>query len=76
MEKTLYNNYSDNCCAYCKLHKCSMTVKQMRKKECLNKQCWHLVKNDEHEYWKQRDRIKDKRKARKRAIELKLEINL
>ena len=76
MEKTLYNNYSDNCCAYCKLHKCSMTVKQMKRKECLKKQCWHLEKNEEHDYWRHKARMKEIRKERKQAIEFKLEIIL
>ena len=64
-QRTLYNCYSDNCCAYCKLHHCSMTVKQMKSKEYLQKQCWHLVKNEEHAYWKQRETMKQKRKDRK-----------
>ena len=68
MEKTLYNNYSDNCCAYCKLHHCSMTVKQMRKKECLQKQCWHLEKNEAHDFWRQHARMKELRKERKAAL--------
>jgi hypothetical protein len=42
-----------------------MTVKQMKSKECLQKQCWHLVKNEEHAYWKQRETMKQKRKDRK-----------
>ena len=65
MKQTLYNCYSNNCCAYCKLHKCSMTVKQMKMKECLQKQCWHLEKNEDHAYWRQRESMKAKRKSRK-----------
>lgn len=68
MNKTLYNGCSDNCCAYCKLHQCSITVKQMKQKECLQKQCWHLVKNEEHQYWRQREVMKQKRKDRKTRI--------
>ena len=68
MEKTLFNGCSDNCCADCKLHKCSMTVKQMRMKECLRKQCWHLEKNENHQYWRQRAVTKEKRKSRKMQI--------
>lgn len=68
MNRTLYNGCSDNCCGYCKLHQCSMTVKQMRQKECLQKQCWHLVKNEEHPYWKQRANMKQKRKNRKENL--------
>ena len=65
MKRTLYNGYSENCCAYCNLHHCAMTAKQMKCKECLQKQCWHLVKNEDHPYWKQRALMKQKRKARK-----------
>ena len=45
-----------------------MTVKQMKAKGCLQKQCWHLVKNEQHQYWKQRAAIKQKRIERKQAI--------
>ena len=68
MKQCLFNTCSDNCCAYCKLHHCSMTVKQMKAKNCLQKQCWHLAKNEEHPYWRQRDNAKRKRKNRKQAI--------
>lgn len=67
MKQTLYGCYSDNCCGYCKLHGCSMTVKQMKKKECLKKQCYHLKKNEDHPIWKQRERMKEIRKERKLA---------
>lgn len=68
MKACLFNSYSDNCCAYCKYHHCSMTVKQMRVKGCLKKQCWYLVKNEQHQYWKQRNGVKKKRKERKQMI--------
>lgn len=69
MKECLFNTFSDNCCAFCLHHHCSMTVKQMRAKGCLQKECWHLVKNEDHEYWRQRERTKQKRKARKQAID-------
>lgn len=68
MKECLFNSCSNNCCAYCHLHKCSMTVKQMKAKNCLGKQCWHLEKNEQHQYWKQREVMKNKRMARKEAI--------
>ena len=68
MQKTLYNGSSDNCCAYCNLHHCGMTAKQMRSKECLRKQCWHLVKNEQHDYWRYRESMKQKRITRKESI--------
>lgn len=68
METCLFNTCSDNIAAYCKLHRCSMTVKQMKCKNCLGKNCWHLQKNEQHDYWRQREAVKQKRKARKQAI--------
>lgn len=64
----LFNTCSDNCCAYCKFHHCNITVRQMRAKNCLQKQCHHLIKNENHSYWKQREAMKKKRKERKQAI--------
>lgn len=68
MKECLFNTYSDNCCAYCRHHRCSMTVKQMRAKGCLQKQCRYFIKNEEHPYWKQRAKAKQKRKDRKEMI--------
>ena len=68
MTKTLYNCYSDKCCGYCKHHNCGVTVKQLKHKECLKKQCHHLIKNENHDYWRQRERVKQLRKERKLAI--------
>ena len=68
METCLFNTHSNNIAAYCKFHKCGMTVKQMRCKNCLSKQCWHLVKNESHQYWAQREIMKQKRKERKNKI--------
>ena len=72
MENTLYGTCSNNCCAYCKRHGTYLTVKQMRGRECLGKQCRHLDKIETHEYWEQRNRTKQKRKARKMEIEKKI----
>lgn len=69
METCLYDTRSDNVVAYCKHHHCGMTVKQMRCKECLQKQCHYLRKNEEHQYWRQREVMKQKRKARKERLE-------
>ena len=68
MKECLFNTHSDNVAAYCRYHRCSMTVKQMRCKECLKKQCYYLVKNEEHQYWKQREMTKQKRHDRKTKI--------
>jgi hypothetical protein len=50
-----------------------MTAKQMKAKGCLQKQCWHLVKNEDHAYWRQRAATKQKRKDRKQMINMYVE---
>lgn len=55
-------------CAYCKRHGCYLTVKMLKQHDCLNKQCYHLVKNEEHQWWKQRAIKKQKKKERKASI--------
>ena len=68
MKECLFHTFSDNWCAYCKFHSAGITVKQMRAKQCLKKQCNSLVRNQTHPYWKQRDAMKQKRKDRKQFI--------
>ena len=65
--KGLYGSEFDACksCGYCKRHHKHLTVKMVKQHECLNKQCHHLVKNEEHKWWAQRELIKQKRKERK-----------
>lgn len=66
--KCLFNSESNNCCGYCKYHLANLTVKQMRAKECLQKECRHLVKNTEHQYWRQRERAKQNKKLKKKML--------
>lgn len=73
MQECLFNSYSNNCCAYCNHHHCSMTVKQMKAKGCLQKQCWYLNKNEQHPYWRQREATKQKRKDRKQMLDMYVE---
>lgn len=58
--------------AFCRKHKCCLSVKQMKMKGCLQKQCWHLSRL-EHKYWEHRDfkkaRAKLKKEKRKQQIE-------
>ena len=65
--ETLNNTYAKKPCAYCKLKDVSLTVKQVKEKECLKKQCWHLKKY-KHEWWIQREAIKKKKKEKKKAL--------
>ena len=68
MATCLYNTCSDNVAGYCTHHHCSMTVKQIKTKNCLGKNCWYLRKNENHSWWKQREVMKQKRKNRKEKI--------
>jgi hypothetical protein len=61
----MFNTESNNVAGYCKLHSKHMTVKQIKCLNCLQKQCWHLKRNEEHKWWQQREEVKQKRKARK-----------
>lgn len=65
--KGLYGSEFDKnrACAFCRHHRCYLTVKQVRQHECLQKQCYYLQKNEEHSWWRQREIMKQKRKARK-----------
>lgn len=65
--KGLYGSEINPCraCGYCKYHHCHLTVKMLKQHDCLGKQCSHLKKNEEHQWWRQRAEIKAKRKARK-----------
>lgn len=57
-EKTIFGGRPNNPAAYCNLHCGALTVKEIKRKGCLGKQCWHLLKNEQHEYWKQRELAK------------------
>ena len=50
---------------YCKRHGCYLTCNTLKKHECLRKQCHHLDKKEEHEYWRQRELKKAMKKAHK-----------
>lgn len=46
---------------YCKLHKSTMSVKQIKNRHCLRKQCRHLRKIKTHSWWEQRELMSYKR---------------
>lgn len=64
----LFHTESNNVAAYCKHHHCGITVKQMKAKKCLQKQCNYFVKNEQHDHWRQREWIKHQRKVKKNVI--------
>ena len=51
---------------YCHHHKAALTVKTMKYKECLKKQCNALKKYEEHDFWRQHEQKKQLRRARKK----------
>ena len=70
--KGLYGSEIDihRACAYCPRHQCYLTVKMLRQHDCLNRQCHHLIKNENHHWWIQRANTKAKRQARKERLNL------
>ena len=64
--KVLYNQYATNPCAYCRLHKVSLTVKQVKMKTCIGKNCKHLVPY-QHPYWTYMEKLKQQRIERKES---------
>lgn len=66
MVHSLYNTQLNekHAIAYCWHHHCYVSVAQLKQKECLKKQCDALEKR-EHEYWKQRELAKARKKAKR-----------
>ena len=69
MLQSLYNTEisEKRCIGYCGRHHCYLSVTQLKRKECLQKKCTHLEKR-EHEFWKQRELTKMRRKQRKDSL--------
>jgi hypothetical protein len=53
---------------YCHYHKAALTVKTMKCHECLKKQCDALKKYEEHDFWRQHEQKKERRRAKKQMI--------
>jgi hypothetical protein len=64
MLKSLYNTEisEKRCVGFCRYHHCYVTATQVKQKECLKKQCNALDKH-EHEFWKQRELAKMRKKS-------------
>ena len=69
MLQSLYNTEISEArvVGYCHRHHCYLSSTQLKRKECLKKQCTHLEKH-EHEFWRQRDMTKARRQQRKIMI--------
>ena len=55
----------------CRYHKTAMTVKTMKQHGCLckhGKQCDAFEKYQNHDFWRQHEQKKERRKARKQMI--------
>ena len=70
--KSLYAGNPKSPAAICPYHQCYLTVKEMKKHDCLKKQCSYLQRIEGHSYWVQRDVAKKKRKSRKEAFEARI----
>ena len=65
----LYGSYisRNKAVGYCHYHKAALTVKTMKCHECLKKQCDALKKYEEHDFWRQHEQKKERRKAKKQT---------
>ena len=54
-----------NCVAYCKKHRCYLTIIHLKNMSCLQKQCKYLVKEDNHKFWIERAERKKRKKDNK-----------
>lgn len=63
----LYGSYisRNKAVGYCHYHKAALTVKTMKCHECLKKQCDALKKYEEHDFWRQHEQKKERRRAKK-----------
>ena len=52
----------------CSYHKVALTVKTMKRHECMKKQCDAFVRCEEHDFWRQHEQKKELRKARKQDV--------
>lgn len=50
---------------FCHLHKKTLSLRQMKKKECLAKECHWLERYKDHHYWIERAKRKELAKARR-----------
>lgn len=66
----LYGSYisRNKAVGYCHHHKAALTVKTLKCHECLKKQCDALKKYEEHDFWRQHEQKKERRKAKKQTI--------
>jgi len=57
-----------NACAWCRLHRITVSPNQLKGRRCLKKQCRHLVPYEKHPIWAQKRAAKEFRAARKERM--------
>ncbi|MGP1496337.1 MAG: hypothetical protein ACTTJG_06015 [Treponema sp.] len=64
---TLYGTKSVcyRCIGYCNFHKAYVTHKQMKTKQCLQKNCNAFIKNANHQFWIEREQKKEELKLKR-----------
>jgi hypothetical protein len=53
---------------YCPYHKAALTVKTMKRHQCLKKQCSALERYEEHDFWRQHAQKKAIKKTKKHTL--------
>ena len=66
-KKYIHLGGSSNPVGYCTYHKATLSVNQLKSKECLQKKCRRLIKYN-HEYWNQ---LEQKKQAKQKLKEKK-----
>lgn len=55
---------------YCCYHRAALTVRTMKGHECLKKQCNAFMRYEQHDFWRQHEQKKERRKVRRQMIEI------
>lgn len=53
---------------YCRYHNAALTTKTLKGHECLKKQCNALKRYEEHDFWRQREVMKARKKANRMEV--------
>lgn len=66
----LYGSQVSRCKAvgYCRYHNAALTARTLKGHECLKKQCNALKRYEDHDYWRQREVMKARKKANKMEV--------
>ena len=70
-EKSLYGGRPKNPVADCRFHRCCLTLNEIKKHECLRKQCLYLTRR-EHPCWEQREQQKQIKKNKRAEFKARI----